>query len=601
MRALAIQEKFLVVPIDRALIDKDVLALVGDALAKKYTCIPLRRQKNTLTVAMADPMDFQAIDDIRFRCGLEVNPIFAVKDEILEAIRFFYQNGGALDRPASVDRDKTEHLESTKLGHLHYGKSEHLDYTPKDHLGLEKEPGLSEEADTSLTPVIRMQNMILEEAMKNGASDIHIEPRPKFVQVRNRIDGWLIDTMQVPKWMQESLLSRLKILANMDISEKRVPQDASFSVRRDKEIIDMRVSTLPTKYGEKIVLRILDKSRSLLSLEDLGFPPKQLALIKSLTEKPQGLILVVGPTGSGKTTTLYSMINAIKTGNLNVVTIEDPIEYELEGINQVQINEKAGLTFASTLRSVLRQDPDVILVGEIRDQETAAIAFRSAFTGHLVLSTLHTNDSVSTVTRLLDIGIEPYIISSTLLGIISQRLLRKNCPHCREPYMPPAEVLNKFPNVKIFEPGLGFARGKGCRFCNYKGYQGREGFYEIMTFNSKIREAITQRASEQTLRKLAVEQGMVPLMNEGFKRASKGLVSIEEVLRVIASTQDSMHACPQCGESVEPDFLLCPYCHTVLSRKCAFCSRSLQVDWSLCPYCGKSTAETSESIKEIRD
>jgi type IV pilus assembly protein PilB len=352
-----------------------------------------------------------------------------------------------------------------------------------------------------------------------------------------------------------------------------------------------------------MVIRILDKSRSLLSMDELGLYPKQKTLIKSLIEKPQGLILVVGPTGSGKTTTLYSMINQINKGDLNIITIEDPIEYELEGINQVQINEKAGLTFASTLRSVLRQDPDVILVGEIRDQETASIAFRAAFTGHLVLSTIHTNDTVSTVTRLYDIGIEPYIISSTLLGVISQRLLRRNCPHCREPYTPPAEVLSKFPYTQTKKPSFGFARGKGCRFCNYKGYLGREGFYEIMILNSKIREAISQRVSEQTLRKLAMEQGMVPLINEGFKRANEGQVSLEEVLRVIASTQESLNTCSNCGESVEPDFLICPYCHTVLSRKCTHCSRTMHVDWTICPYCGRLPERTDDQLKakEISD
>ncbi|MBA4394606.1 MAG: secretion system protein E, partial [Desulfobacca sp.] len=502
---------------------------------------------------------------------------------ILEAIRFFYDGEEATGTLSTVNQNKPEHLESGV----------------REHLGRNRDLGITEESETSLTPVIRMQNMIIDEALKNGVSDIHIEPRAKYVQIRNRIDGWLMDTIQVPKWMQESLLSRLKILANMDISEKRLPQDASFSVKKDKEVIDLRVSTLPTKYGEKIVLRILDKGRSLLSLDELGLYPKQKTLIRSLIEKPQGLILIVGPTGSGKTTTLYSMINTINIEDLNVVTIEDPIEYELEGINQVQINEKAGLTFASTLRSVLRQDPDVILVGEIRDQETAAIAFRAAFTGHLVLSTLHTNDTVSTITRLIDIGIEPYIIASTLLAVISQRLLRRNCPHCREPYTPTAEALSKFPNTKTQKSSVGFSRGKGCSFCNFKGYQGREGFYEVMTINSKIREAITQKASEQTLRKLAVEQGMIPLINEGFRRANKGLVSLEEVIRVIATTQESLTSCSNCGESVDPDFLVCPYCRTGLSRRCSYCSRSLQSDWTICPYCGKLPDENYRPLEQI--
>lgn len=591
VRTLAIQDKFPIVPIDPSLIDEEVPALLGFTLAMKYTCIPLQRHKDSLTVAMSDPLDFQAINDIRFRCGLEVKPIFASRDEIVAAIRFFYKDEDSTSLPSPEVYDRVDHLEYNKIDHLESGL--------KEYLGGDSGLGVTEDSEANLTPVIRMQNMIIEEALKARVSDIHIEPRAKFVQIRNRIDGWLMDTIQVPKWMQESLLSRFKILANMDISEKRLPQDASFSVKKEKEVIDLRVSTLPTKYGEKMVLRILDKGRSLLSLEELGLYSKQKTLIKSLIEKTQGLILVVGPTGSGKTTTLYSMINTINKGDLNIVTIEDPIEYDLEGINQVQINEKAGLTFAATLRSVLRQDPDVILVGEIRDQETATIAFRAAFTGHLVLSTLHTNDTVSTITRLLDIGIEAYIISSTLLAVISQRLLRRNCSHCREPYDPPAEVLSKFTLPKTKKSNYGFSRGKGCSFCNYKGYQGREGFYEIMTLNSKIRNAITHRASEQTLRKLAIEQGMVPLINEGFRRANKGLVSLEEVIRVIATTQESLNSCSNCGESVDPDFLICPYCHTPLSRKCSSCSRVLQVDWTICPYCGRLPLETQRPYEEI--
>jgi type II secretory ATPase GspE/PulE/Tfp pilus assembly ATPase PilB-like protein len=400
--------------------------------------------------------------------------------------------------------------------------------------------------------------MIIEEAIRARASDIHIEPKNKFVQIRNRIDGLLTNPIRVPKWMQESLITRFKILANMDISEKRLPQDASFRVRNNLDFVDIRVSTLPTKYGEKMVLRLLDKSHGLLSLEDLGLSSKQKTIVKSLIEKPQGLILVVGPTGSGKTTTLYAVINTIRSDVLNVVTIEDPIEYDLEKINQVQIQEKTGLTFSAALRSILRQDPDVILVGEIRDLETANITFRAAFTGHLVFSTLHTNDTVSTITRLGDIGIEPYIISSSLLAVISQRLIRKNCPHCLEPYEPPEEVLIKFPQIE--KSKTRFFRGKGCSFCNHKGYLGREGFYEILMVNAKIRDAISQKASEQTLRKLAIEQGMLPLINEGFRKAKKGLVNLEEITRVIATTQESFSTCSQCGKFFDPEWDRCPFC-----------------------------------------
>lgn len=589
IKSLTIQEKFPLIPIDFSLINEEATLLISYTLATKYSCIPLQRQENSLTVAMADPLDFRAIDDIRFQCGLDIKPVFANKDEIAAAIAFFYKGKESAALPSTQIFSKSDPLEVDQIDHLEYGTAEYL-------VG-EEDPGISARSETSLTPVIRMQNMIIEEALKSRASDIHIEPRAKFVQIRNRIDGWLVDTIQVPKWMQESLLSRLKIQASMDISEKRLPQDSSFSVKKDEAIIDLRVSTLPTKYGEKMVIRILDKSQGLLSLRDLGLYSKQMTLVKSIIEKPQGLILVVGPTGSGKTTSLYAMINTIKSEALNIVTIEDPIEYELEGINQVQVNEKAGLSFATILRSILRQDPDVILVGEIRDQETANIALRAAFTGHLVLSTLHTNDTVSTITRLCNIGIEPYIIASSLLAVISQRLVRKNCPHCQEPYEPSEEVLQKFPIAKKTK-GI-FSRGKGCSICNNKGYLGREGFYEIMTINAKMKDAIANRASETALRRLAIEQGMVPLINEGFRKAKKGLVNLEEILRVIATTEESLSTCYKCGEHLDIDFLVCPYCETMLIRKCYSCHRVLQTGWTVCPYCGKMYIEPHKSVEQI--
>jgi type IV pilus assembly protein PilB len=581
VKSLAIQEHFPIVPIDASLIDAEVTALVSLPLAKKYVCMPLQRQKDALTLAMADPLDLQAIQDIRFHSGLEINPVFATRDEILETIRYFYETEKVRKLPF--------------LGPQ--GQVDHLEYGPEDSLDTEAGPGVGEMGETSLAPVIRMQNLIIEEALRTRSSDIHIEPRAKFVQIRNRVDGWLMDTIQVPKWMQDSLVSRLKILANMDISEKRLPQDASFRVRKDSELIDLRVSTLPTKYGEKMVIRILDKSRGLLSLKDLGFSSKQHEQIKSLIEKPQGLILVVGPTGSGKTTTLYSMVNAIKSEALNIITLEDPVEYELEGINQVQIHEKTGLTFATTLRSILRQDPDVILVGEIRDLETATIAFRAAFTGHLVLSTLHTNDTVSTVTRLYNMGIEPYVIASSLLGIISQRLVRRNCPQCREPYDPPEEILEKFPLSKKLKHR--FYRGKGCSTCNHKGYLGREGFYEVLIISQRLREAITQKASEQTLRKLAIEQGMVPMLTEGLRKAKKGMATLEEIVRVIATTQEPLQACPKCGETLDSEFLICPFCETTISRKCFSCHRILQLEWQICPYCGRRPLEAPPRYEEL--
>lgn len=566
-RSLTIQKNFPLVPIHFSLIDEETTALIGITYARNYICIPLRRHNHSLIVAMSDPLNLLAIQDLQFQCGLEIKPVFAIKDEILAAIRFFYKGEDLSPIPYTEQQERVDHIE--------YGD---------ESVEGDGDPLITETSERNLVPVIRMQNMIIEEAIRARASDIHIEPKKDFVQIRNRIDGGLTDTIRVPKWMQESLIARIKVLANMDISEKRLPQDASFRIRRNHDFIDIRVSTLPTKYGEKVVLRLLDKTRGLLTLKDLGLSSKQKTIVKSLIEKPQGLILVVGPTGSGKTTTLYAVINSIISDALNITTIEDPIEYDLEKINQVQIQEKAGLTFSAVLRSILRQDPDVILVGEIRDLETANITFRAAFTGHLVFSTLHTSDTVSTITRLRNIGIEPYIISSSLLAVISQRLIRKNCPHCLEPYEPPQEVLNKFPQAE--KSKAPFFRGKGCIFCNYKGYLGREGFYEIMMVSAKIRDAITQKASEQTLRKLAIEQGMLLLINEGFRKAQKGLVNLEEIIRVIATAQESLSICSQCGEFLDPEFLICPSCETPIKRKCSSCARTLQIDWNICPFCG---------------
>lgn len=567
VRNLTIQKNFLFVPIDVSLISQETIALIGVTSARAYTCLPLRRHNQTLTVAMSDPLNWLAIQDLQFQCGLEIKPVFAIKDEILEAIRFFYKGGDLSPLPYTGHQERVDHIEYDD-----------------DCVEEDGDSGTREMSERDLVPVIRMQNMIIEEAIRARTSDIHIEPKNKFVQIRNRIDGQLTDTIRVPKWMQSALLTRLKILANMDISEKRLPQDASFRVRNNQDFIDIRVSTLPTKHGEKMVLRLLDKSRGLLSLKDLGLSSKQKTIVKSLIEKPQGLILVVGPTGSGKTTTLYAVINTLRSDALNVVTIEDPIEYDLEKINQVQVQEKTGLTFSTALRSILRQDPDVILVGEIRDRETANITFRAAFTGHLVFSTLHTNDTVSTITRLCNIGIEPYIISSSLLAVISQRLIRKNCPYCLESYEPPEEVLIKFTRAE--KSKARFFRGRGCSFCNNKGYLGREGFYEIMTISAEIRDAITQRVSEQTLRKLATEQGMLPLINEGYRKAKKGLVNLEEITRVINTTQESLSTCSQCGEFLDPEFLVCPSCETPLLQKCSSCARTLQIDWNICPFCG---------------
>ncbi|MBA4395231.1 MAG: secretion system protein E, partial [Desulfobacca sp.] len=372
----------------------------------------------------------------------------------------------------------------------------------RQHIGIVKKEVLLDKVSTEseLAPAVRMQKELLEEALRLKASDIHVEPFEKTVQIRFRVDGFLRKGPVFPRPVLESLVSRYKISCNLDISEKRVPQDGSFRVLVQGKAVDLRTSFIPTMWGEKLVVRLLDGQQTFLGLEQLGLPPAQMEILTTMIERPQGLILVVGPTGSGKTTTLYSILQAIHREGINIITVEDPIEYSLEGVNQVQVYEKVGLTFANTLRSILRQDPDVILVGEIRDEETAQIALRAAFTGHLVLSTLHTNDAVSTLTRLNNLGLEPYVLSSCLLGILSQRLIRRNCSYCAKPYQPDPKMLERY-HLPIPREDL-FYQGQGCPDCRGEGYLGREGVFELLPVTPAFREAILRKAPETEMRHL---------------------------------------------------------------------------------------------------
>jgi type IV pilus assembly protein PilB len=438
--------------------------------------------------------------------------------------------------------------------------------------------------ESEQSPAVRMQKELLEEAIRLKASDIHVEPMERTVQIRYRIDGWLIKGAVFPRSVLESLASRYKISCNLDISEKRIPQDGSFRIQYQGKAIDLRVSFLPTLWGEKVVIRILDTHQTFLGVDQLGLPASQLERLSAMIERPQGLVLVVGPTGSGKTTTLYSILQSIHREGINIITVEDPIEYALEGVTQVQVFEKVGLTFANTLRSILRQDPDVILVGEIRDEETAQIALRAAFTGHLVLSTLHTNDAVSTITRLYNLGLEPYVLSSCLLGILSQRLVRRNCPQCLSPYRPGTSVLERY-QLHLPEENI-YCQGKGCSACRGQGYKGREGVFELLTVTPAFREAIQMKASETELRHLAVQEGMETLLDCGLRKAKSGRVNLEEMMRIVPYEVGS-RSCPVCFHPVEHFFANCPNCSLPLILKCSDCGKRLQTSWKACPYCGK--------------
>jgi len=395
------------------------------------------------------------------------------------------------------------------------------------------------------------------------------------------VDGVLREYMQIPKWLQSPLVSRLKILSKLDIAERRVPQDGRIKVNFLHRSVDLRVSTLPTHFGEKVVLRILGNT-DVPSLQSLGFSESQLPIMESVLHQPQGMILVTGPTGAGKSTSLYSMVTALRSPQVNIITVEDPIEYQLPGINQVQVNPKAGLTFASCLRSILRQDPDVILLGEIRDLETAEIAFQAAMTGHLVLSTLHTNSSLATVARLLDLGVDPQLITSAVSMILAQRLVRQTCAKCKTPHSPPARLLER---LRIQEGDFVFHQGQGCAPCSMTGFSGRLGVYEMLRMTPSLKELIHRKAGEGELRKAAGMTGTRFLLDDAMEKARQGLTTLEEVMRVVQLQEDEITRCPECNAFINLDFSSCPYCLTTLRHLCTQCGEELKPEWLLCPYC----------------
>jgi type IV pilus assembly protein PilB len=482
--------------------------------AEKYCCLPLRKNADTITLALADPRNIDAIAELEFATGCRIERVVATERDIRGAIELAYGSKSRLHEDAkNIARDlKESDIRQVAPGG---GAIEAL------------------RRETESEPVVRMVNLILDDAVQKGASDIHIEPHEHSLHIRNRIDGMLLEMMDLPGWMQSPITSRLKILANLDIAEKRVPQDGRIKRMVGGEEIDMRVSTLPTHHGEKTVIRLLRHNATLLQLTSIGLDGSDLETVIELINKPQGMLFITGPTGSGKSSTLFACLNRIKSKAINITTIEDPIEYKLQGINQVQVNEKAGLTFADTLRSILRQDPDVILVGEIRDTETAQIALQSSQTGHLVFSTLHTNDSVSAITRLRDLGIPSFLVASGVLGVIAQRLVRVICAECKERYKPTEEALFRFKTVFGDKPFPDSFSGKGCKKCNNTGYKGRTGIFEFLPIDPALRDLISRNEAEHAVRDLARKNGMKPLIFHGLEKVEAGTTSIEELLRVV--------------------------------------------------------------------
>ncbi|MCL6585631.1 MAG: Flp pilus assembly complex ATPase component TadA [Anoxybacillus sp.] len=479
-------------------IDPKLTNLVPKEFAKRNMVMPLRAEGDRLLVAMADPMDFFVIDDLRLSTGFHIETAIASKDDILRAINKYYD----------IDESMEDFLRMTPTQET-----------------VEEERITEEDS-----PIVRLVNQILQLAIEQRASDIHIDPQETKVLIRYRVDGVLRTDRALPKHMQSVLTARIKILANMDITEHRVPQDGRIKMNIDFHPVDLRVSTLPTVYGEKIVMRVLDLGAALNDIQKLGFNKLNLQRFIELIERPTGIVLITGPTGSGKSSTLYAALNRLNSEEVNIITIEDPVEYQLEGINQIQVNPNVGLTFAQGLRSILRQDPNIIMVGEIRDRETAEVAIRASLTGHLVLSTLHTNDALSTVTRLIDMGIEPFLVATSLAGVVSQRLVRRICRDCQYEQEPTKREMEIFARrgIKIEK----VIRGRGCPTCNMTGYKGRIALHELLVMTDDMRRVILNNEPFSKLRELAIKNKMIFLIDDGLLKVKQGLTTLEEVLKV---------------------------------------------------------------------
>jgi type IV pilus assembly protein PilB len=509
------------VDLDTYLIDEKIVNAIPEEMARRHTLIPLFRIGSALTIAMTNPLNLLALDEVRNKVKADVEISISTEKQIRKAIDQHY--GAAATTIGNT-------LQQFMIGNRPGSLQEPSDYRKTYDLVVKDLPtGPMEDASAA-----RMLDLVMIQAIRDRASDIHFEPDEKALRVRLRIDGFLYESLTLPKQTHPALTSRIKILAEMDIAETRLPQDGNFNVKLEKRGFEIRVSTFPTIYGENVVLRVLDQTSPLFKLDELGFSEEMLTQFKQLVRKTSGIILVTGPTGSGKTTTLYALLNMINSKDKNIITIEDPVEYRLALIRQTQINPKAGITFAAGLRSILRQDPDIIMVGEIRDLETSEIAMQAALTGHLVLSTLHTNDAPEAISRLMDIGVEPYLISSSVIGVLAQRLVRTTCPDCKVPYQVDPKGMNELgEKVTHSKEPLTLYRGKGCKNCKHSGYRGRTGIFELLLVNEEIKKLISERASTQVIREVAKKtMRMAPLRVDGLRKVLKGITALDEVDRV---------------------------------------------------------------------
>ncbi|MBW3601872.1 MAG: Flp pilus assembly complex ATPase component TadA [Actinobacteria bacterium] len=567
-RALAGQLGLELVDGDDLQVDEEAARLIPATLAQRRELLPLRREPDgTLVVACVDPTNVIGLDDVRVRSGAaRVRPVVTSASVAQEAIR----------RVFGIDHRAGELI---------------------DAIGADASPGNaldSMEADLASAagdaPVARLLEGILSDALAVGASDVHVEPEERVTRVRYRVDGVLRQTMTVPRSTNSALSSRLKLMAGMDIAERRRPQDGRSRLASDHGEVDLRVSSLPSMHGETIVVRLLRKGAERLSMADLRFDAAQAPLVRGALSRPQGLVLLTGPTGSGKTSTLYAFLGELADESRNVITIEDPVEYELGGVNQTQVNDQIGLTFARSLRTVLRQDPDVVMVGEIRDSETAMLALQASLTGHLVFSTLHTNDAPNAVVRLRDLGVPPYLIASSLSLVVAQRLVRNVCPRCAAPVQPSEQQASDLYLAPADIDSGDFRRGQGCTACDRSGFRGRSGLFEMLPIDADVRDLVSGNASEAAIRQAGRRAGMRNLREDGVAKAMRGTTTLEEVARVTSTETLGAGNCPVCAQDVEDEFARCPWCGTDLRPdSCANCQRPLGEGWRICPSCGTPT------------
>ncbi len=569
LKMLALQLEIPFLDLEKTEIDIEAVKLFPEKLALKYGCLPIRQEGDGLIVAMADPLNLQAIDDLNLITKCEIKPAVADIEQIEKTAKKHHNDETAADLSDSF---------SELGGLIHIMKL-------SDSENEQSESTTDLKIQSQQAPIIKIVNIVIHEAIQEHASDIHVEPQADSLIVRDRIDGLLYEMHQLPRWIHGPVVSRIKIMADMDIAEKRVPQDGKVRISVSSRYYDLRISTLPSIFGEKVVIRVLDRKESDVRLHDLGFNASQLEQMRNFNSRKQGMVLVTGPTGSGKSTTLNAILHEIRTPAVNIVTVEDPVEYDLAKITQVQVNPKTGLTFPTALRSILRQDPDIIMVGEIRDSETSEIGLRAALTGHLVLSTLHTNDAPSAVTRLINLGMPPFLISSTLLYVLAQRLIRRLCPNCSAPFEPSSSQRYQVERIFPEASRLPWRMGKGCPQCNQRGFSGRIAVAELFAITEEVRKAVEMREAESVLRRLAIVSGMKPLLTDFSEKVEAGVTALNEVWSVVIGEEMSVGICPNCGERTEQSYMACPSCGFALKDKCPSCGQKIEKNWRFCPYC----------------